>query len=176
MKVLLLGDSHLARFASYPWLLARDCTVRAVSGSCATDLAGQWSDLDSADFDVLAVSLGTNDCTVKPTALPEFLGALQGLLDRAGATPVLMVDNPGADDRAIGADPAQLQLYASEAARLVASVGGTSLDTPAVIAPLGLRGRSAEGLHVSKLGHVLLVPALRRALRRAAASRRPVLS
>lgn len=167
MRVLLLGDSHLARFAPYPWLIARSCTVRAVSGSCAADLAAQWSDLDPDDFDVIAVSVGTNDVVVKPTTRGEFLSAIQAVVDRAGATPVLMVDNPGANERAPDADLAKLQEYAEAAAALVRSAGGASLNTCAVIAPWGIRGRSPDGIHVSNAAHLVFIPALRLALRRA---------
>ena len=172
MRVLLLGDSHLAIFGAKPRLIARDCTVRAVAGACASDIADQWSDVDPADFDVIAVSVGTNDCLVRPASLEEFLGGIQSVIDRAGTTPVLMVDNPGADGRTSEADIAKLKLYAEEAARLVESVGGRSLNTPAVMAPLGHRGRSADGIHVGKVGLLLFIPALRLALRRARSAAR----
>lgn len=167
MKVLLVGDSHLARFVRYPWLVARDCTVRAVNGSCARDLEGQWSDLDPAAFDAIAVSVGTNDCLGNPTTLDEFRDGLQGLLQRAGAAPVVMVENPGADDRAPDADVAKLRRYADEGASLVRSAGGVSLNTCAVIAPLGRHGRSPDGIHVGRWAHLVFIPALRLALWRA---------
>lgn len=167
MPVLLVGDSHLARFAPYPRLIARDCTVRAVGGAAAADLVGQLGELDPAAFDVVAVSVGTNDCGVRPASLEDFLAAIRAFLDRVAPTPVLLVNNPGADERAVDYDDAQMRKYAAEAAALVRSTGGTVVDIPRVIAPLGRLGRTADGLHVSKLGHVLLVPALRRGLRRA---------
>ncbi|MGN6162201.1 MAG: GDSL-type esterase/lipase family protein, partial [Marmoricola sp.] len=143
-------------------------TLRALSGSCATHLNDQAADLDLAGFDVIAVSVGTNDCGVKPTTSAEFTGAIGALVERAGSTPVLMVNNPGADRRAADLDAAQLKLYAREAAALVRAGGGAVLDARLVIAPLGQLGRSPDGMHVGKLGHALFIPALRVALWRCA--------
>lgn len=167
MRVLLLGDSHLARLAPYTRLIARDCTVRAVGGAAASELLDQLGDLDPASYDVVAVSVGTNDCGVKPATQGEFVDALRALLERVAPTPVLMVNNPGADERAVDYDDVQMKEYAGAAAALVRASGGAVLDIPSVIAPLGRKGRTVEGLHVSKAGHLLLIPALRVALRRA---------
>lgn len=167
MRVLLLGDSHLARFHEYPFVVARDCTVRAVAGSSATDLMDQLGDLDPTGFEVIAVSVGTNDCGIKPRTLPEFLDAIEALLERVAPTPVLIVNNPGADERASDYDDVQMKKYAAEAAAVVRAHSGSVLDIPSVIAPLGMAGRTADGVHVSKFGHIALIPALRRALRKA---------
>lgn len=170
MPVLLLGDSHLSRLAPYRRLLARDCTVRAVGGAAAADLRGQLGELDPSTFRTIAVSVGTNDCGVKPAELPDFLGSIDSLLDQVATTRVLMVNNPGADERAVGYDDVRMKEYAAAAGALVRSRGGSVLDIPRVIGPLGRVGRTADGIHVSKLGHVVLLPALRAALQRAGSS------
>lgn len=167
MAVLLLGDSHLARFRRFPRLIARECTVRAVAGAAAADLLDQLGELDVAGFGAVAVSVGTNDCGVRPATLPEFLDAIRALVERVAPTPVLMVNNPGADERAVDYDDARMKQYGSEAGALVRSLGGSVFDIPSVIAPLGLRGRTSDGIHVSKLGHLILIPKLRVALRQA---------
>jgi len=167
MAVLLLGDSHLARFGRFPRLIARECMVRAVGGAAAADLLDQLGELDPAEFEVIAVSVGTNDCGVRPATLPEFLDAIRAFAVRVAPTPVLIVNNPGADRRAVDYDNARMMHYAAEAGALVRSLGGSVLDIPSVIAPLGLRGRAPDGIHVSKLGHIVLVPKLRAALRQA---------
>lgn len=171
MTVLLLGDSHLARLAPFRRLIARDCTVRAVGGAVAAELLDQLGDLDPAAYQVIAVSVGTNDCGLRPATLSDFLASIRALLERTGPTPVLLVNNPGADDRAVGYDEDQLKTYAAEAAALVRDAGGAVLDISTVIAPLGRRGRTPDGIHVSKAGHLLLLPALRLAVRRTARRR-----
>lgn len=167
MAVLLLGDSHLARLARYRRLLDADCTVRAVSGSNACDLLEQMDGLDPAGYRVIAVSVGTNDCGIKPTSLTDFVQAIKELVDRVAATPVLMVNNPGADARAVGYDDAKMRRYAEAADDVVRAAGGSVVDVPSVIRPMGRIGRTPDGIHVSKIGHLLLIPALRRALRTA---------
>lgn len=167
MAVLLLGDSHLARLARYRRLLDADCTVRAVSGSTACDLLDQLDGLDPARFRVIAVSVGTNDCGSKPSSLTDFVQAIEALVDRVAPTQVLMVNNPGADARAVDYDDAKMRRYAEAAADVVRSAGGSVVDIPSAIRPMGRIARTPDGIHVSKIGHLLLIPTLRRALRRA---------
>ncbi|KRA32384.1 MULTISPECIES: SGNH/GDSL hydrolase family protein [unclassified Nocardioides] len=167
MSVLLLGDSHLARFRAYDRLIGRNCTVRAVGGAVASDLLDQLGDLDPGTFDVIAVSVGSNDCCRStPNELPAFLSSIQALVERVAPTPVLMVASPGVDARATDHDDDKMRHFATQASALVRSRGGRALDTRKVIAPLGRRGRAADGLHISKVAHLLLVPALRVGIRR----------
>lgn len=168
MRVLLVGDSQLARLARYPLQVGSETVNRAVGGAVAPEVAGQVADLDLAGFDVVLLGVGTNDAGTRPVPLPEFTAAVSALVDRAGATPVVFVTSPGADARAAGYDDDHMRAYAAAAGAVVRAAGGRVVDTPRLLAPLGRFGRAADGIHLSKGAHLLYIPALRRAARRAA--------
>jgi lysophospholipase L1-like esterase len=166
MRVLMLGDSHLQRLAPIQRLIAPQVVNRAVGGAIAPEMLTQLGDLDPSSFDAVVFCVGTNDAGTRPVPLADFTAAVQALLDRVADTPTVFVSSPGADARAVDYDDASMASYAAAAAALVHATGGRLVDTPAVLAPLGRAGRVPDGLHVSKAGHALFVPAIRRAVRR----------
>lgn len=167
MRVLLLGDSQLARLARYPLPVAREVVNRAVGGANVRDLPGQYADLDLAAFDVVLLGIGTNDAGTRPVPLEEFTAAVGDVVWRAGSTPVVFVASPGADARAVTYDDAHMASYAAAAREVVVRAGGGFVDTPRLLAPLGALGRMPDGIHVGKPAHLVYIPALHRAARRA---------
>lgn len=167
MRVLMLGDSHFDRLHLIPWAVSRDTVNLAVGGSVAPEMLDQLGDLDPRTFDVVMLSIGSNDAATRPIPLDDFLGAIARLLERCDGCRVVLATSPGVDSRS-PYDPATVQEYADAAAALVRSAGGTVVETPRVIRPLGQRALIADGVHLSKAAHLLFVPALRRAARRAA--------
>lgn len=168
MRVLLLGDSQLARLARYPLPVAREVINRAVGGANAHDLPQQYADLDLAAFDAVLLGIGTNDAGTRPVPLAEFTSAVSEVVARAGSTPVVLVASPGADARATDYDDAHMASYAAAARAVVEGAGGCFVDTPRLLATLGRLGRMPDGIHVGKAAHLVYIPALRRAARRAA--------
>ncbi len=170
MHVLIAGDSHLARPLRGGWSPTAATTALAVGGSVATDLAGQVAGLDPAAYDVIVVSIGTNDAGWRDVPLPTFLEAVRGFVAWAGETPVLLMTSPGCDEARTAPhwSDAKLALYASEAATLVRSAGGAVLDTPTVLAPLGTAAFVEDGFHLTQGAYDLLLPALRDAALRLA--------
>ena len=167
MRVLLLGDSQLARLARYPLPVAREVVNRAVGGANAHDLPQQYADLDLAAFDAVLLGIGTNDAGTRPVPLDEFVAAVSDVVTRAGSTPVVFVASPGADARATDYDDPHMAFYAAAARSVVVAAGGGFVDTPRVLAPLGPLGRMPDGIHVGKAAHLVYIPELRRAARRA---------
>jgi lysophospholipase L1-like esterase len=166
MPVLITGDSHLARARPRHAEIAADTTSRAIGGSVATDLAGQVANLSPAAYDVVVVSIGTNDAGWRDVPLPTFLGAISSFLDWAGATPVVLMTSPGCDEGRAGGhwSHTRLRQYAEEAAALVTAAGGSVLDTPAVLAPLGAAAFVEDGFHLTPSAYDLLLPALAHAV------------
>ncbi|MDO7867272.1 SGNH/GDSL hydrolase family protein [Nocardioides jiangxiensis] len=170
MRVLLCGDSQLARLARYPLPVARHVVNRAVGGATALEVAQQVADLDPREFDVVMLGVGTNDAGTRPVPLSDFTAAVRSLVDWARPTPVVFVSSPGADPRADAAyDDANMAAYAAAARDVVTAAGGRFVDTPRLLGPLGRVGRMPDGIHVGKLAHAVYIPALRRAARRALA-------
>ena len=162
MKVLVAGDSHLARPVRAGWRITPDAPAGAVGGSVATDLPGQLAGLDPAAYDVVVVSIGTNDAGWRDVPLAEFTAAIGWLLDWAGSTPILLVRSPGCDETAAAGhwSNARLTAYAGAAGALVDAAGGAVLDTPAVLAPLGPGAFVEDGFHLTAAAYDLLLPAL----------------
>lgn len=162
MHVLIAGDSHLARPVRGGWSLTPDTTSVAVGGSVATDLAAQVRDLDPSSYDVVVLSIGTNDAGWRDVPLPTFLAAIRDFLEWTGDSPVLLMTSPGCDETR--AEPhwsdAQLAHFATEAAALVRAAGGGVLDTPAVLAPLGAPAFVADGFHLTEAAYDVLLAAL----------------
>lgn len=164
MRVLITGDSHLARPARDGWSITPGSTSVAVGGAVATDLPGQVAGLDPAAYDVVVVSVGTNDAGWRAVPLAEFTGGIAWLLAWAGATPVVLMTSPGClDARAAGWSNARLAEYAAAAASLVEAAGGRVLDTPALLAPLGPAAFVEDGFHLTPAAYDVLLPALARA-------------
>ncbi|TCJ31078.1 SGNH/GDSL hydrolase family protein [Nocardioides jejuensis] len=170
MPVLITGDSHLARPVRGGWSIGADAVSVAFGGSVATDLFHQVDGLDPAAYDVVVVSIGTNDAGWRDVPLPAFLGAIGAFLDWAGATPVLLMTSPGCDEQRASDhwSDTRLRQYADEAAALVTAAGSGVLDTPAVLAPLGTAAFVDDGFHLTPAAYDLLLPALRDAASAAA--------
>jgi lysophospholipase L1-like esterase len=165
MSVLVLGDSHLARVG--PALLAQlpDATVRAFGGAVATDFATQADGLDLAAYDVVVVSIGTNDAGWRDVPLDVFTREVAGLVARVPGR-IVLVTSPGADEvRAPGWSNAKLAAFATAATAQVMAAGGTVIDTPALLAPLGADAFLDDGFHLTAAAYELLLPAIARASR-----------
>jgi lysophospholipase L1-like esterase len=158
MSVLVLGDSHLARVAPVLSQLLPDATVRAFGGAVATDLAGQADGLDLAAYDVVVVSVGTNDAGWREIPLEVFTHEVEALVARVPGR-VVLVTSPGADEaRAPGWSNPKLATFAAAAAALVTAAGGTVIDTPSLLAPLGAGAFLDDGFHLTEAAYDLLLP------------------
>lgn len=166
MRVLILGDSHLARAVRSHGLVATGTTSRAVGGSVATDLPGQLEGVTVSAYDTVVVSVGTNDAGWRQVPLPEFTEAMEAFLRLVEGTRVLLVTSPGSDPlRAPAYSPALMASYADAAARLVKGAGGSVMDTPALLAPLGADAFLEDGFHLTPAAYALLLPAIAEAVR-----------
>jgi lysophospholipase L1-like esterase len=162
MSVLVLGDSHLARVGPVLSQLLPDATVRAFGGAVSTDLAGQADGLDLAAYDVVVVSVGTNDAGWRDVPLEVFTREVEGLVARVPGR-VVLVTSPGADEvRAPGWSNVKLSTFAGAAAALVTAAGGTVIDTPSLLAPLGAGAFLDDGFHLTGAAYDLLLPAIAR--------------
>jgi lysophospholipase L1-like esterase len=163
-RVLLVGDSHLARLGPTVPALGEEVTNVARGGAFAHDLAGQVARRGTARHDLVVLSVGTNDAAPwKQVPLPQFEHTLTDLV--AGLRcPVVLVSPPGvAESRLVRAHDRTSEVvgqYAGRAARVVLAAGGRVVDTPAVIAPLGDDAYLDDGVHLGPAAYALLLPAL----------------
>lgn len=170
-RVVLLGDSHLARIAS-PDLLAPDgatVLVAAEGGAVAGDLLGQVHAAAVSGDDVLVVSVGTNDASPsRDVAIDDFAEALHGFLDAVDPDRLVLLVPPGVDEDRIPGDGDRtnrvVAAYAERAASLLGAAGAQVLEAWVLLAPLKALAFHDDGLHLSDAGYDVLLPALRDAI------------
>lgn len=161
MAVLILGDSHLARARPRHAEIAAATTSRAVGGSTVLDLDDQLAGIDLAAYDVVVVSLGTNDAGWRDVPLTQFVSVLDAALARLAGRRLVFVTSPGCDPaRAGGCSADRLAAYATSATGLVTGHGGIVVDSPAVLATLGAAAFLEDGFHLTQPAYDLLLPAI----------------
>lgn len=139
-------------------------TNRAVGGSFTTDLAGQVADLDLTAYDVLVVSVGTNDAAPwKQVPLHEAERALAAFVVDL-PLPLVLVAPPGVDEARLRRPEDRtndlVDDYAACAAQVVEAAGGSVVDTRAVLAPLGAGAFLEDGVHLTPAAYDALLPVI----------------
>lgn len=169
MRVVLLGDSHLARIRRDLPRVGPDVLNAAVGGSTALDLLAQADQADVGPADVVAVSVGTNDAaTWRQVPLDAFAGAVSACVRSVPAGRWVYLAPPGVDESRLagtaGRTNAELARYRDAATTVFADAGAAVLRTDRVIEPLGADAFADDGLHLSGAGYELVLPALAEAV------------
>jgi len=165
--VMFVGDSHLdavrgARLAALEAAVGSRVANLAVGGSGVYDVPAQ---LDGApgDVDRVVLSLGTNDCAPwKAIPFQEFEPAFAALLAELPGR-LLYLAPPGVDESRLGPDDptlAGVARYTEVARAAVARRGGVTLDSPAVLAQLGVGAFVEDGVHLTGRAYELLLAEL----------------
>ncbi len=172
MRIVLLGDSHLARLGNdLPQVAARlspddEIVNFSIGGSIAVDLAQQAQAAQLRPTDTVVISIGTNDAAqwrpIDHTSFEESLGAFLGDLDVAR---LVVISSPGTDEGRMGDTgpdfpPDQISAYAETVERLTHAVGGVVVRAAELLAPLGGRAYLDDGVHVTSAGYDVLLPAI----------------
>lgn len=166
MDIQLLGDSHLAYLVvQHPDLLAGlgdrvECL--AFGGATADDLAGQAAGRTLSGTAV--VSVGTNDLFVG-SEVDHFRRTLAAFLGTHPAARWLLVPTPGFDLPEQPGLTDRADAFTVAATKAVLAHGGTVVHTRDVLAPLGPDAFVADGVHLSRAGYEVLVPAIAEACR-----------
>lgn len=176
-RVVLLGDSHLARLRrDLPGLGDGEIVNAAEGGAVAADLVPQAARVGVGSADVAVVSVGTNDAAPwKQVPLDRTLDDVRRFLGRPPARRLVYLAPPGVDGaRLTGEGDRTAEVvsgYAEAISALFAARHAVVVDTPTLLAPIGSDAFADDGVHLSGRGYALVVPALRQAV--AAAARRP---
>lgn len=152
MRVVLLGDSHLARLGRPLPLLGPDVVNAAVGGAVATDVPAQAFAVPVLPDDVAVLSVGTNDGMPGYAVTPgSMASALVDLVDRVHPARWVYVVPPLPESGEHG-----------EAARAVLATTGVLavVDAPALLAPLGARAFLEDGLHLTAAAYDVVLPAI----------------
>ncbi len=164
MRVVLLGDSHLARVRRDLPVLGPEVHNAARGGASSLDLADQVAGAGVGDGDAVVVSVGTNDAAPwRQVPLAEF-GAALGAILRSVSGRRVYVAPPGVDEARLSRPQdrsnAVLDDYRRTAVGICAEVGAVVVPTPAVLAGLGARAFTEDGVHLTGPAYALLLPAI----------------
>jgi lysophospholipase L1-like esterase len=163
VRIVLLGDSHLARVRRDLTRLGDDVLNAARGGATVRDLERQ-SVAALSPSDVAVVSVGTNDAAPwHGLSLAEFQAALDGFVASLPAGRVVVVAPPGVDESRLGPGDrtnAGITGYRESAAAVATDHGARWLDTPSLLAPLGAVAFADDGVHLSGTTYAVLLPAI----------------
>jgi lysophospholipase L1-like esterase len=163
-RVVLLGDSHLARVRRDLGRIGDDVRNAAVGGASSRDLRDQAAPVDWRADDRVVVSVGSNDAAPwKQVPVAEFAALLAELL---GSLPAarLYVAPPGVVEDRLTGDPdrtnALMDVYRDAAVAVCEDAGVRVLRADRLLAPLGAAAFAADGLHLSGEGYDVLLAGL----------------
>jgi lysophospholipase L1-like esterase len=165
VRIVLLGDSHLARIRRELPRLGENVLNAAVGGATVRDLGKQAADAGLTATDVAVVSVGTNDgAPWKAVPVDAFRRQLGTFLASSDARRWVVVTPPGVDEERLKAhgDRTNAVLNAYRGATVAAAQAASALlvDSADLLRPLGSRAFSDDGLHLSGEGYRRLLPAL----------------
>lgn len=169
MRIVLLGDSHLARIKRDLPLLGADVANAAVGGATVHDLDAQAAAVSVCLDDVVALSVGTNDAAPWRTVPEElFRRVLEDFLQSCDAARVVVVLPPGVVEARLqdsgDRTNALLEGYRAAASAAATYVGADIMDPRAALAVAGSSAFASDGVHLSGRGYRVLLPALRAAV------------
>ena len=165
MRVVLLGDSHLARVQRELHQVGTNVHNAAEGGATALDLLAQAAGAAVDESDLVVVSVGTNDIAPsKHVPLTSFGRAVRGCLQSVHARGWVYVAPPGVDEtRLTGSGDrtnAVLDAYRDAAVSTFDDAGARVVRTDRVISPLGAAAFVGDGLHLSGPAYRLVLPAI----------------
>jgi lysophospholipase L1-like esterase len=171
MRIVCLGDSHLARVRRDLQALGPDVCNAAAGGASALDLLTQATRAEVEEEDLVVVSVGTNDAAPwQQVPVAVFAQAVLHCMQSVPARRWVYVAPPGVDEsRLTGSRPgdrtnAVLDEYRDAAVSVCRDAGARVVRTERVIAPLGAGAFDRDGLHLSGRAYKVLLPVIAEAL------------
>lgn len=169
MRIVFLGDSHLARVRrDLPTVGANVCNA-AEGGASALDLLAQAAGAGVEEDDLVVVSVGTNDAAPwKQIPVTTFAQAVFDCMQSVPARRWIYVAPPGVDEsRSTGLGDrtnAILDEYRDAAVSACNDAGARVIRTDLVIGPLGAGAFDGDGLHLSGQAYQVVLPAIAEAI------------
>lgn len=165
MRVVLLGDSHLARVRRDLPILGADVCNAAEGGASALDLLAQAARAAVDANDMAVVSVGTNDAAPwKQVPVTVFAQAVSRCMQSVRARRWVYVTPPGVDEsRLTGSGDrtnAIVDEYRHAAVSACNATGAHVVRTERIIEPLGAAAFVGDGLHLSGQAYKVVLPAI----------------
>lgn len=176
MRVVLLGDSHLARVRRDLGVIGADVHNGAVGGATVRELAAQATGAEVARDDVVVVSIGSNDAALwKQVPVADFRGTLERLVTSVPAARWVLVTPPGVDESRLTGERDRtnqvIALYREAAVGVLTGVGASLVRAEQLLRPFGADAFVGDGLHLTGRAYALLLPAIRATVEAASGER-----
>ena len=163
MRIVLLGDSHLARIQRQLPRIGEIVLNAAQGGATVRHLKAQADGMGLTGSDVVVVSVGTNDAAPwNEVPVADFQRALSRFVRSNPAGVWVIMSPPGVDESRLGAGDrtnAVVTEYRDAATAVAESHSARLLDTRSLLAQLGTAAFAKDGLHPSGAAYRVL-PAL----------------
>ena len=171
MRIVLLGDSHLARIRRDLAALEENVLNAAEGGTSSLALLAQAATVKVCADDFLVVSVGTNDAAPwKRVALPDFKRALSSCFRLVSTGSCAYIAPPGVvESRLTGSadrSNALLDEYRHAGIATCAENGVQVVRADLLLAPLGATAFTDDGVHLNGSGYKVLLPAIAAAIQR----------
>jgi lysophospholipase L1-like esterase len=164
VRIVLLGDSHLARIQRDAPRIGENVLNAAQGGATVLHLEGQADGAGITGSDVVVVSVGTNDAAPwHDVSVADFQRGLGRFVRSRPAGAWVIMSPPGVDEARLGSRDRTnvlVDAYREAAAAVAASHTARLLDTRLLLAPLGTAAFATDGLHLSGAAYRILLPAL----------------
>ena len=165
MRIVFLGDSHLARVRRDLPLIGGDVHNAAKGGASVRDVVAQATGAAVEDSDLVVLSVGTNDAAPwKQVPVPAFARALLHLMGSLPARAWIYVAPPGVDEARLtgggNRTNATIDEYRAAALAVCDDVGAAVVRTDRVIEPLGSAAFVDDGLHLSGPAYKVVLRAI----------------
>lgn len=165
MRIVLLGDSHLARVRRDLSVLGPDVCNAAEGGASSLDLIAQATKAAVEEDDLVVVSVGTNDAAPwKSVPVTVFARAVASCLQSVPARRWVYVAPPGVDERRLTGSGdrtnAVLDQYRDAAVSTCQDAGARVVRTERLIRALGAAAFVSDGLHLSGRAYKVVLPAI----------------
>lgn len=165
MRIVLLGDSHLARVRRRLDVIGADVLNAAVGGASVRALGAQAVTAGLRSDDTVVVSVGTNDAAPwKQVPLADFSTLLSEWVRSIDVDGWVYVAQPGVDEsRLTGPGDRTNQVidsYRAAAIEVFGSAGARVVHADRLLAPLGPAAFVDDGLHLTGRAYDLLLPAI----------------
>lgn len=180
VRIILLGDSHLARVRrDLPRLACResDCSGSgnaeilnaAVGGAFASDLRKQAATVGVRRGDRVVISIGTNDAAPwKQVTLADVTRQVEDFLVSITAERLVYLTPPGVDEVHLKGlkdrTNAAMATYGVVIADRLSKVGAIVVHGQELVKALGSNAFADDGVHLSGHGYDAVLPALASAL------------
>jgi lysophospholipase L1-like esterase len=165
MRIVFLGDSHLARVRRDLPLVGSDVCNAANGGTSSLGLLSQAAEAAVRESDLVVLSVGTNDAAPwKRVPVSVFAETVRHCMESVPARRWIYLTPPGVDEARLSASGdrtnAILDEYRKAALAVSRAAGAGVVRTERVIEPLGPAAFVKDGLHLSGPAYRLVLDAI----------------